>query len=327
MWHETDIEKCLNKKIKESSGSILSIESYISHYNTVKSYFVNEIYPNISRIEPDLTDHGEIHIQNVLQNAYSLIKQSDTDLSGVELYVLCMSILVHDIGNLSGREGHENKLKNYFNIDNFKMLDRKHIILISQIAKSHGGKDCDTISKLTSIDLDGKEVRAQKIAAILRFSDELAEGTQRTSLLMLENNLIGEESKLYHTYASILNRPAIIKDTVTLDYSIYLDQYLNSLEELLNFIHKRVKKVYNELLYCGHYCDDISSIKRISVTISLYENQKEFEPININNQLLKFELSGQIVHCSKNFDFESNYSKIMKHIETLNIKNEDNNTK
>ena len=69
MWHETDIEKCLIEKIKESSGSILSIESYISHYNTVKSYFVNEIYPNISRIEPDLTDHGEIHIQNVLQNA------------------------------------------------------------------------------------------------------------------------------------------------------------------------------------------------------------------------------------------------------------------
>ncbi|WP_026804694.1 HD domain-containing protein [Aliarcobacter lanthieri] len=328
MWTETDIEKHLNEKIKESSGSMLNSNSYLINYNTVKDYFIREVYPNISKIEPQLTDHGEVHIQNVLQNAYDLIKQSNTSLSGLELYVLCMSILVHDIGNLSGREGHEGKLKEYFNSDTFSTLDKKHIILISQIAKSHGGKDCDTIEKITSKDLDGKEIKAQKIAAILRFADELAEGTQRTSMLMLEKDFIEEENKMYHIYASILNRPAIIKDTITLNYSIYLDNSLvNDLEKLLVFIHKRVQKVYNELLYCGHYCDDISSIKKISVTISLFENKKEFDPLSINNQLLKFELSGQSVHCSKNFDFESNYFEIMKHIETLNIKNEDNNTK
>ena len=46
---------------------------------------------------------------------------------------------IHDIGNLDGREGHEKKLRLYFNRTNFKSIDVDHIKLISLIASKHGG--------------------------------------------------------------------------------------------------------------------------------------------------------------------------------------------
>lgn len=315
MWIETKIEKELTEKIKQQSCDILNTHNYVTNYNMVKSYFIGHIYSKIASIEPNLTDHGEVHIQNVLQNAYELINNSNNTLSGVELYVLCMGILVHDIGNLSGRKGHESKLKEYFNITKFSTLDRKHITSISQIAKSHGGIDCDTIGTVTVNNLDGVCVRGQKIAAILRFADELAEGKQRTSLVMLEKDLISKDSRLYHIYASILDRPAIIKDTISLDYSVYIDEHLEMLKELLAFIHERVDKLYKELLYCGHYCDDINRIKKVSVCVSIFKNKDECEVINIQNELLKFELSGQNTHCKQKLDFEVMYLEIIKSLE------------
>lgn len=310
MWNETEIEKLLIKKIDEQSSQLLHGQSYKTYYEQVKDYFIKEIYPNIKAIEPNLSDHGIIHIQNVLQNAFEIIKNSQKELSGIELYVLCMSILVHDIGNLSGREGHESKLKEYFNLKKFPNIDRTHIIQISQIAKSHGGKDCDTIGNLQVVSLDSKEVRGKKIAAILRFSDELAEGVQRTSLVMLEKDFFNEESKIYHIYASILESPTITNDTIILKYNIYLNHHQEILKDLLIFTHKRVNKLYKELQYCGHYCDDVNKIKKVAVTISIFKNDEEFEPLNIENCILNFELSGQNAHCSKNSNFELHYSDL-----------------
>jgi hypothetical protein len=315
MWNETEIEKLLIKKIDEQSSQVLHGESYKTYYNQVKDYFIQKVYPNIIAIEPNLTDHGVVHIQNVLQNAFDIINGSDKELSGIELYVLCMSILVHDIGNLSGREGHESKLKEYFNIKIFLNIDRSHIMLISQIAKSHGGEDCDTIGKLQVTTLDSKEVRSQKIAAILRFADELAEGKQRTSSVMLEKGFYAEFSKIYHIYASILDSPTITKDTIILKYNIFLDEHLKILKNLLAFIHKRVKKLYKELQYCGHYCEDVNKIKKVAITISIFKDKEEFEPLNIENCILNFELSGQSVHCSKKSNFEENYNTLIDELE------------
>ena len=317
MWNETEIEKLFLEKISKQSSQLLYGTSYTSYYNIVKEHCIKEIYSRIQAIEPNLTDHGEVHIQNVLHNAYEIIKNSDIELSGIELYVLCMSILVHDIGNLSGRDGHESKLKDYFNYTKFQTIDKTHIREISKIAKSHGGKDCDTIGKVRVNTLDSKPLQGQKIAAILRFADELAEGKQRTSLVMLEKGFIDKDSELYHIYASILDAPAIAKDTIILKYNIYLDEHKKILKDLLNFIHKRVNKLYKELLYCGHYCEDVNKIKKIAITISIFKDKEEFEALEIENCILNFELSGQNAHCSKNSNFDSNYENLSSSLEQL----------
>ncbi len=322
MWNETEIEKLFVEKIKQESELTHSSNTYITHYNTLKDYLCTHLYADISRVEPDLTDHGAEHIKNVLQNAYSLIK--DDDLNGIELYVLCMAILIHDIGNLDGREGHEKKLRLYFNKNKFNTIDNDHIKIISLIASKHGGKDCDAIGggnlpiKGT---LDRILLRSQKVAAIVRFADELAEGKQRSSTILLENQQLASGSEIYHDYAQILKPPHILKDTIALEFVIDLDQIKTPLDKLLPEIFNRIEKLNNEKTYCSHFCKSIQNINKVTVSLKFYQDDNFDEIQFSDNNLVNFEFSGKNIHCKENENREEHIQKILAYL------NEKNNIK
>jgi len=311
MWDKTELEKLFYTKINNETELTHPSQTYVTHYNTVKEYFCTNLYHDIARIEPDLTDHGEKHIKNVLQNAYSLIK--DDNLNGIELYILCMSILIHDIGNLDGRKGHEKKLRLYFNKTNFKTIDNDHIKLISLIASKHGGKDCDAIgggNLPLNTTLDRISVRSHKIAAIVRFADELAEGKQRSSKILLETQKLISSSELYHEYAQILKPPCILKDTIALEFIIDLDTIKTPLEELLPELFNRIEKLNNEKIYCSHYCTSIQNINKVTVSLKFYQDDNFDEISFSNSKLVNFEFSGKNIHCTNNESQE-------KHIENI----------
>jgi metal-dependent HD superfamily phosphatase/phosphodiesterase len=87
-------------------------------YDLAKSILKKDILPWIRTSEPNLTDHGPDHIENVLNNAYKLIEPTINHLlscdvtidkpifSHLDLYFLCQAILFHDVGNLFGRNKH-----------------------------------------------------------------------------------------------------------------------------------------------------------------------------------------------------------------------------
>jgi len=316
MWNETELEKLFFTNIKEETELTHSSSTYITYYNTVKEYFCTHLYKDIAKTEPDLTDHGEEHIKNVLQNAYSLIK--DDNLNGIELYVLCMSILIHDIGNLDGRVGHEKKLRLYFSKSNFANIDNDHIKLISLIASKHGGKDCDAIGSGNlpiNTTLDRVSIRSQKIAAIVRFADELAEGKQRSSTILLETQKLTSNSEIYHEYAQILKPPHIFKDTITLEFIIDLDKIKILLKELLPEIFKRIEKLNNERIYCSHYCKSIQNINKVTVSLKFYKDENFDEIEFSDNKLINFEFSGKNIHCDKNESQEEHINKILMQLE------------
>lgn len=309
MWCETEIEKLFVEQINKESEMTHSSVTYITYYNMVKEYFCTQLYKDIAKVEPDLTDHGSEHIKNVLQNAFSLVKHSN--LNGIELYVLCMSILVHDIGNLDGRIEHEKKLRKYFNKTNFKTLDNDHIKFISLIASKHGGKDCDTIGSVSSYSLDRTYVRSQEIAAIVRFADELAEGKQRCSSILLEEYKISPESEIYHQYAEVLKPPCISKDTIILEFVIDLDKIKTNLQELLQVIFRRIEKLNNERIYCSHYCQSIQNINKVTISLKFYEADNFDEIEFSDNNLVNFEFSGRNIHCKNSYNREEYIKKIL----------------
>lgn len=319
MWSETEIEKLFVEQINKETELTYSSETYITHYNAVKEYFCTNLYKDIAKIEPDLTDHGEDHIKNVLQNAYSLIK--DDNLNGIELYVLCVAILIHDIGNLDGRTSHEKKLRKYFNKTNFKSLDNDHIKLISLIASKHGGKDCDAIgggNLASNGTLDRILVRSQKIAAIVRFSDELAEGKQRCSSILLENKQIAPDSEIYHEYAQVLKPPCISKDTVILEFIIELDKIKTPLEQFLLEIFNRIEKLNNEKTYCSHYCQSIQNINKVTVSLKFYQ-EDDFDEIEFSdNNLVNFEFSGRNIHCKNSYNKTEHIKRILNYLNERN---------
>lgn len=315
MWPDTPIEKKLIDSFGVQQNEYVNASLFITDYNSIKSYMTVEVYPNIGRIEPDLTDHGAEHIQDVLRNAYALLDNNIGDeYTPIELCVLCMSILVHDIGNLYGREGHEQTIINIFKAGTFPSINAHLRRIIIRVAQAHGGKG-DTIQLLgEKAALSSKPIRISCIAAVLRFADELAEGPHRTSRLMLEEKMISEGSVIYHEYAKLTNPPCIDSDSIVLDFNISIKgKDEESLKELISFVFKRVYKLNRERIYCGLYSVHVQRIKNVNISISFYEDDDQIEAIEIPNELTNFRLTN--LECSEfNQLKENSINKIMTYL-------------
>jgi HD superfamily phosphodiesterase len=207
----TEIEKICEKQLDKNLDADLW-----PAYALARAKVFKDLLPYIRRNEPYLSDHGPDHIINVLNNAYALLgrercagKDSTLSLEPTELYFLVLSILFHDVGNVFTRKNHNSRLQEAYEFargNDQSLLSEKQILF--KIVEAHGGKTSqgspDTISPLDRRSVfRGKRVDCQRIAAILRLADELAEGQQRTSLFMQEHIPYPEDSQVFHDYASI----------------------------------------------------------------------------------------------------------------------------
>ncbi len=303
MWKETKIEKLLKKELSNLDSSVLNHDKFYRQYEQVRGYMCEEIYSNIARTEPDLTDHGDEHIKNVLINTYELIKYSidgEYKYTPLELYVLCSAILIHDIGNINGRKEHEDTLSSVYNLNpKLRGIDSVEKRIVAKIATSHGG-DENAISNLSGFEhISGKEIQSQCISGVLRFADELAEGPQRTSQYMLDNNMISIDSQKYHQYADISEQPAIKKDTIILKYNIVASNFLsNELEALLLLLYSRIYKLNRERINCGIYSKHVRRIKKVAITINFYKKISDIDAIDVaDKDLTTFELNN--LNCNR----------------------------
>ena len=205
---DEQLRKKILEDFEENKGQELA-----SAYEQAKLKLQKEVYPEIRGSEPNLTDHGKNHVLNVQQNVIDLLSDKGiiTNLSGIEMYCLGMFILFHDVGNVFGREDHRNKIAKVFDQVREKNASfRREKTLVVKATWAHTGTaqdgSNDTLKELSVSDhLEGKSLRLQELAAILRFADELAEGPQRTSNFMRELKLYNKDSKIYHDYAASTN--------------------------------------------------------------------------------------------------------------------------
>lgn len=282
MWTETTIEQYLKSRL-QSCYNKQDADFYYSLYFDAKSYLCDNIYSQIPSKETGLTDHTEKHIINVLKNAWKLIsnkEEKECDLNEIELLLLCVSILFHDVGNIHGRDNHNNKIADIYNATRTSKMSKcqQERLLVLKIVRAHCGKskkgDKDTLIDIPETShLFDKPIRVRELAAILRFADELAEGPQRTSQYMIEKGLIQEDSLLYHLYASI-TQVVVDKgdERVILTYNIDYPIKDFPLSELLKFVYTRILKMDMERRYCKYYAPTLSSMKRTEASINFTIN-------------------------------------------------------
>jgi hypothetical protein len=236
-----------------------------------------------------LNDHGPDHIDKVIERASNLVDCKDCDLSPFEVYLLLISIQVHDAGNIFGREEHENKLEKIM-AEAEKLCGRDEIerTVIRKIAQAHGGENRglrdvrDKIGQELSAKeaLFGEEVRPRVIASILRFADELSDDKSRANLKLLEENRIPKKSEVFHAYAACLESVLIKHDksSILLRYRIpknFTLRRFGKLEEevyLLDEIYARVMKMHRERIYCMRFCKKLLNIETIEVLIEFYSD-------------------------------------------------------
>jgi len=299
-WKKQHIEDKLQKALKRQfKQSPTDADKYFGYYTSAKDMLISEnIFSSIKIIKPDLSDHGEDHIMNVMANASNLLGDKINDLNGIELYFICMLILFHDVGNLTeDREKHHEQeviRTIYDHIRGSKSDFIEERSILPTVASKHSGTASDgtkdTIKELSLLPgfLFDTQIYTKRSAALLRFADELAEGPHRTSTYMNKfyNFPYSVESKIYHKYAEI-TKINIDRDNhrICLTYNFKLNAKNSKIEKsselefkkLFDFTIKRMLKLEAERKYCKYYCEWLEPFKKTQVTFN-------FEIVNLNTK-------------------------------------------
>lgn len=291
---QTGLEKMLVEKLQSDDSLSEELKNQLTtFYFSAKESLKSNIYGEIKGVEKDLTYHDISHIINVQDNAAMLIgNDGRSRYNGVELYFLALSILFHDVGNINGRENHNRKVTNIYNmVRNKNSHFNQERRLVLQAVGAHCGEsskgDKDTLNELAeNSDLFSHPLRLRELASVLRFADELAEGPQRTSDYMIENCKIDWNSRIYHEYAQI-TRPYIDRggSRIAVTYDIDCSQ-CESLQQLLRFSYKRVIKLDIERRYCKYYAPILDVFKRTDVS---YELNSNGNPLNLDLDQISLE--------------------------------------
>lgn len=299
-WAETTFEKAMKNYFVDSMGEQKGEHLY-GEYTSVRNAMEGDnFFKEIKGQEPSLSDHSEQHIQDVFDRAYKVIGEDEfLKFTPIEIYCLALMILFHDVGNIYGRKGHNavekiaeiyNKYRS--NVQNYR--DEKRVITFG--ASSHSGKSKngsrDTLKDVTDASIRGQKIRLQELAAILRFSDELAEGKQRTCSLLLEKDLIDEDSKVYHRYAQVTDIEIDRNlERISITYDINIPSDFNEaakeeFKELMLFSYHRAVKLDIERRYTKYYSDVLKQFKYVTVQ---YNFSIDEIPIQIELSGITFE--------------------------------------
>lgn len=253
-----------------------------------------------------LNKHGESHIMDVQGRALRLLEHfRDCKMSFYEIYILMCAIVVHDIGNIHGREGHEEDIEKILSQEKNHHLipDTNERRTICRIARTHGGAyngSKDTISALKEIaPLNGFMIRERLLAAILRFSDELADDYTRADSTAMENGLVEGASRIYHQYSKSLHTVQIREQTLSgysektefcevyLSYSFDACLAYEKFDKvgnqcyLIDEIYDRTIKMERERRYCMRFMHRYIPIDKIHVNVEINDSENSLKSYTV----------------------------------------------
>ena len=272
---DNQLPRCLPPGESSYSRVLYNIENYMN--SEVHKYVVAGA---ASAGDGMLNDHGPGHILMVEERANMILGEKANDLNAYEIFILLLSIHFHDVGNLLGRDAHEERIDEVFEALGSKFpLDNIVQRLIRDIAMSHGGSidgDKDTIARVPDKTyVDGILIRAALLASILRYADEIADDKNRASSFLVNVGSVPDGNRVFHEYSLSLQPPVINGDTLMLEYYIknqYVSEKIhknNTEVYLYDEILLRVQKCLCELEYCKKYSEGFIRISCISVSISV----------------------------------------------------------
>ncbi len=298
-WTDTLFEQHLTKTLTEKLPG--QGPEYVSLYVSARTRLLDHVLEDIRGAEPQLTDHGPRHVRHVLENAFKLLQLNLDYFDPLEYYILGLSILFHDAGNLHGREDHNKRIGQFYDDVRSGSEFAHEKALVVRIARSHTGRarngSGNTLGDVPKLlHYRGEPIRARELAAIVRFADELAEGEQRTSQYMKKHDLYEPGSVPYHDYSA---STAITIDggndriAVTYQFDVLTDngieKELAKLKKSLQFALKRLAKLDVERRYARYHCAaPLLPFQKISVCLDIQIDGEFVEPFleaNISDEV------------------------------------------
>ena len=291
-----NVEQPLILHLKDSGDGYptsLSPPSEINYYDRfvrLDRYMNEEVHPRVTAgaaaNDPGvwLTDHGPRHISTVIARIGELTRNADRWMvSPYEGYLLAVAAHFHDVGNVFGRDRHERMARTIlFSLDDeLAGKDTAEKRLICDIAKAHGGASdseggLDTIGNLPS-----QPEGIKKLAAILRFADEVADDCSRTTaidgMVIGTNEELRVNSEIFHVYADRLRRVEIDHQSraIRLRFEVLVEHLKQQYGRMgvdgffLDEIFNRTLKMHREQVYCGRFMLPAILSERIEVSIQI----------------------------------------------------------
>lgn len=259
---------------------------YVTLAHQLEQTVHKEVTPTNIRLDGGyLTDHGPDHIRKLIDRISALLRAGTGSLTPYEAYLLLVAAQFHDVGNIFGREKHEEKSAEVMrDIGTLVPQDVVEQRLIHTIAQAHGGEEKDKLSTMVAnTHVRGKPVRPQLLAAILKFADELAEDSDRAARYSFTKGLLPPESEIYHAYALCLNSIVIdgVGREIQMRFDIPRDLALRHFTKkprgggpvqkayLLDEVLARTLKTHFERVYCSRFMRSFIDLIGVSVQIEI----------------------------------------------------------
>jgi hypothetical protein len=263
---------------------------YPGQYKQVAKFFREHVHPEVEKGAAIhdrvrgmfLNNHGAGHIAMVIRRASELMRVAQKQMGAYEAYMLLFAIHLHDAGNMLGRQEHEKRCwKIMQDLGTLAGTDEPEKRFIAMIAMAHGGHiegDKDTIADLQPSDtVLSHSIRPQFLAALLRFADELADDSTRSSRFSLQAGAVHEASEIFHRYSEALHSVVVGERDVQLVFDltreVALKKYQKGTERryLLDEIFDRTLKMHLERCYCMRFLSPEIRIEEIRVKINVYD--------------------------------------------------------
>jgi len=302
-------------------------------YETMEKYIKNRTKDN------EMTDHELLHINNVMENAYILVKKKYFPLRKVDLFYLCLAICIHDLamGNIYfTRKDHHKKIYDVLK-EILAMNESLHADLqdetediICKIAEAHSGSADEAYNKLMN-ENRYNSVNLLNIAMLLRISDELDITQKRhngKTLSIILSKMKKENLLHWVKHESIVSWEILPTDESCVVLFLkpdiidkFLPQYKTKINknDYINFMKQSLSKLKEEL---GNIFTRCIRQKRLMWNLNKLEIKTHNKNIKTRNSNYIRELN-QYINNNDNVNKEGNKKKsIEKFDENIRKKNE-----
>ena len=290
--HETllPLEQWLKKHSKGEEFPDSDI-NYFDRYKSIKTALTpifEQVNVSLAQDGGIHTDHGPRHVEQVIRYMGKLLqcenRNSPIELKPYEVYLSLVAVLAHDVGNVRGRENHEQRAFELLREHcNDIVPDTMELKSVSDIAMAHGGKYLggkDTIHRLKENNgHSGTSFRPRLLAGLVRLADEICENSQRAAP---DEVAIKPENLLFHKYAKSIKHTDIDRESklVLIEYQILVSQILLKFQNasgkrvfLIDEIFNRLEKMNLELTYCSKFIWEVIRLNGIQAKIAIIHNE------------------------------------------------------
>jgi hypothetical protein len=331
---DSALEQWVKKSLKRGVKLPRRGGKYFEHYTSIKQRLADKYYSvtgaALAQEGDRYTRHDIGHVDDVIDTAGLMLglesegaTPATKQMLPYEGFVLLVAILLHDAGNAMSRKDHEKEaaeiLRDVGEAAGLSAIERR---IISSIAQAHGGEmddgSKDTITGILTEpvpNIQGIEVHAWRLAALLRLADELSENHTRADEVAIGSDTTPHMSLLANLYCLVINRRIDFKGkSIHLEFTI--DKKLlprtftisdgeDRTREIMfvDYIAERLEKCERERRYCNRFLAGFASYDRIRAKLVIMDGNHEIDSVAVDLEEVGYPgLSKKVRELQPRFD-------------------------